>query len=144
MCYNVSMMKKLITLIFIPLLFTLSACLPQQHPIWATLTPQQQQGVLAHEASKVASKDCYTAISKHWPANLHAWGRSIVWRESRNTPSAANRSSTARGCWQMLMSLHAKRFYAVGCTPAQWANPDCNSKAAYHLYKAAGKSPWKL
>ncbi len=33
---------------------------------------------------------------------------------------------------------------AVGCTPAQWADPDCNVKAMLHLYREAGTSPWSL
>ena len=72
------------------------------------------------------------------------WARDIVWRESRNTPTAANPRSTARGCGQMLLSLHGWRFTAVGCTPAQWADPDCNVKAMLHLYREAGTSPWSL
>ena len=144
MCYNVSMMKKIITLIFIPLLFAVTACIPQQHPIWSTLTPQQQQGVIKHEASKVASRDCNAAIAKHWPAGLQPWARKIVWRESRNTPSAANRTSSARGCFQMLLRYSAPFYAKVGCNNSMWANADCNAKAAYQMYKVAGKSPWRL
>jgi hypothetical protein len=44
----------------------------------------------------------------------------------------------------MLLSLHGWRFTAVGCTPAQWADPDCNVKAMLHLYREAGTSPWSL
>ena len=95
-------------------------------------------------ASVRTARTCNDAIATHWPASSQAWARSIVWREAGNQPGAANRSSSARGCWQLLMSLHAKRFYSVGCTPAQWADPDCNTKVALQLFRSSGTRPWAL
>jgi len=139
------MMKKIDILIFIPLLFAVTACLPQEHPLWNTFNPQQQASIIAHESEKAAvSRDCNTAIAKHWPANLQPWARKIAWRESRNTPSAANRRSSARGCFQMLLRYSAPFYAKVGCNNSMWANADCNAKAAYQMYKVAGKSPWRI
>ena len=99
------------------------------------------EGIVASRRS--SSADCYQAVDKHFSGNK-AWFKKIVSRESGNNPAAANPSSSARGCAQLLMSLHSHRFTAVGCSPSQWANPDCNIKAANHLYVRAGSSPWAL
>lgn len=131
-------------LVLIPLV---AACTPHQIQVFKSLNPEQQQAVLDHysrqyEASQ-RSKDCYSAINKHWHGDK-AWARKIVWRESRNNPSAQNPSSSAKGCAQLMHSIHAWRYTAVGCSPSQWANPDCNIKAAWNLRQAAGRSPWQL
>ena len=133
---------KVISISMIALVGT--ACLPHEQVVFNTLTPQQQASVREYEASKTRSKDCYTAIAKHWPANLQGWARSIVWRESRNIPSAANPRSSARGCFQMLLRYSNPFYKKVGCNNYMWANPDCNAKAAYQMYKVAGKSPWRV
>lgn len=109
-------------------------------------TPEQRAAVDNHlralaEANTVT--DCYSAQRVYFP-EANGWGPRVIRRESNNNPSAANSSSSARGCWQLLMSLHSHRFWAVGCSPAQWADPICNTKAARHLYLAAGTSPWAL
>jgi len=134
---------KIVSVSFIALLGT-TACLPHEQAIFNTLTVEQQASVRAHEASKTRSRDCYQAIAKHWPGSLQGWARSIVWRESRNIPSAANPRSSARGCFQMLLRYSAPFYAKVGCNNSMWANPDCNAKAAYQMYKVAGKSPWRL
>jgi hypothetical protein len=90
------------------------------------------------------SRDCFTAVNRHWPAHLRPWARSIVWRESRNTPSAANPRSSARGCFQMLLRYSSRFYRSVGCNNYMWANPDCNARAAYAMYRVAGRSPWRL
>jgi len=116
-------------------------CTPEQQALWDSLTPEQQSAVLADAAAKAAPTDCYGALH-HFPGD-RATARQIIHRESRNNPAAANTSSTARGCWQLLMSLHSWRFTAVGCSPSEWSDPVCNTKAAAHLYNAAGWSPWR-
>ena len=90
------------------------------------------------------SPDCNTAIERHWPESRQVWAKRVVWRESRNIPTAANRRSSARGCFQLLQSLHGWRYTAVGCHPSQWSNADCNAKAALHLFQSAGVGPWRL
>ena len=155
---SMSTIRKIAILSVAVTSFLVTSCTPREIQVFNTLTPTQQKSVIDQEGRKIQkvqelsyevntsteSHDCYESIAKIWPVGMQAWARSIVWRESRNTPTAANPVSSARGCWQLLMSLHAKRFYAVGCTPAQWSNPDCNSKVAYSLYKIAGTSPWRL
>jgi hypothetical protein len=93
------------------------------------------------------SPTCNAAIDVWWPAQHRAWAKQIVWREARNLPHAANRRSSARGCFQLLMSLHAHRYnrYAgLGCHPGKWANADCNALAALNLFQQAGKRPWAV
>lgn len=117
---------------------------PEQKKILEHIQEQQAAyfaGIVA--AANARSNDCFEAVDRHF-SGPKDWFKGIVWRESRNIPSAANPSSTARGCAQLLMSLHSHRYYAVGCTPNDWADPDCNIKAADHLYRQAGSSPWRL
>ena len=131
---------------------TVTACTPAQQAAWKAMSPQERENYVAHiegrppyeTADMGESVDCYSALDRHWPASSRSWARGIIWRESRNQPAAANPSSTARGCGQLLLSLHGWRFTAVGCSPAQWADPDCNVRAMLHLYREAGTSPWSL
>ena len=41
-------------------------------------------------------------IGKHHNPRWEAWRKCVVWRESRDNPRAANRSSSARGLYQFL------------------------------------------
>lgn len=87
---------------------------------------------------------CHWAVDMYWPAQHRAWAHQIVQRESRGIPTAANRRSSARGCFQMLLRYSAPFYQAVGCTNAQWSNPVCNVRAAYVMFQRAGKSPWRV
>lgn len=87
---------------------------------------------------------CHAAVDAYWPANLRPWAHRIVHRESRGMPAAANRRSSARGCFQMLLRYSAPFYRAVGCSNAQWANPVCNVRAAYVMYQKAGARPWRM
>lgn len=97
---------------------TLTACTPAQQAAWKSMSPQERENYVAHvegrppyeTADMGESADCYSALDRHWPASSRQWARSIIWRESRNQPTAANPSSTARGCGQLLLSLHGWRF----------------------------------
>lgn len=115
-----------------------------QRAVLAHVQDQQLRYLAAVHAAQQRPRDCYSAMEQVFPPSAWSWGRGIIARESGNQPSAANPSSTARGCWQLLMSVHSGRFYAVGCTPADWADALCNTKAAHQLYLAAGTSPWRL
>lgn len=146
------------------LAMTAAACTPEEQALFATLLPEQQEAVKADLAKKAeqakpkpkpaapapsvqgatSATTCEGAMRQVWPSQHWAWGMQIMRRESGLQPGAANRSSTARGCWQLLMSLHGKRFAAVGCSAQQWNNALCNNKVAYELFKIAGKSPWAL
>ena len=115
-----------------------------QRAVISHLQDQQLRYLSALHAAQQRPRDCYAAMEQVFPPHAWSWGRSIIHRESRNNPSAANPSSTARGCWQLLSSLHAGRYTAVGCHVSQWSDALCNTKAAYELYKVAGTSPWRL
>lgn len=141
-------MRRL-TLILLAALGALTACTPEQvHWYLNDATPGEQAAVdqaLRERAAQRSrgSRDCYEAIDRHWPGDK-ARAKKVVWRESRNNPAAANKRSSARGCMQLLAPLHGHRYSAVGCSPSSWANADCGIKAAAHLYREAGWSPWAL
>ena len=110
---------------------------------WVQDTWRWLDAVQANQRAAAASSgDCYSAL--HHFSGDHNRARKIIWRESRNNPAAANSRSSARGCFQLLQSLHSHRYTAVGCSPSQWSNAVCNVKAADHLYRQAGWSPWAL
>jgi len=122
----------------------LTACTPEEVNLFQSLSPDAQSAVMNHMNTKTQSRDCFEAINKYWPANSKDWAKKITMRESGNNPAAANKRSTARSCMQLLLSYHGWRYEAVGCNASMWKNPDCSIKAALHLYKEAGTSPWKL
>lgn len=126
-------MKKVLIITIALMAVYLSAC-----------TPEQQAAVRAHWAWEASqqSRDCNQAVDRHWPGDK-ARAKRIVHRESRNNPSAQNSRSSAAGCMQLL-SMHAHRFSAVGCSWAMRYNADCGIKAAAHLYREAGWSPWNV
>ena len=132
-------MKRLIAVALFVVAPLAVACTPEEIALFQSLTPDQQMSVVE---TLWPSQDCNTAIDRHWPGDK-AWAKRIVWRESRNTPTARN-PSEASGCFQMMVPLHTRRFAAVGCSAAEWTNPACNTKAAWHLYAEVGPSPWNL
>ena len=95
----------------------------------------------SQEREAARSTDCYGALG-HFSGN-HDDARRIIHRESRNNPAAQNSRSSAAGCFQLL-KMHSWRFDAVGCSWAQRYDAVCNTKAADHLYRQAGWSPWRL
>lgn len=131
----------LVALFVVTLLFAAVGCTPAQ-VAWFRheATPAQQRAVVAALSAQRPSTDCYGALH-HFPGD-RATARQIIHRESRNNPRAQNPRSTAAGCFQLLR-MHAWRFDAVGCSWAQRYQPVCNVKAAAHLYRAAGWSPWR-
>lgn len=48
------------------------------------------------------SVNASTYSGKHYNPRWESWRRCVVWRESRDNPRAANRSSSARGLYQFL------------------------------------------
>lgn len=119
---------------------TAVACTPEEVALFKSLPADQQQAVLD---VLFPPQGCIDAMKRVWPQSEWAWAESIMYRESRHTPTARNPSG-ASGCWQMMLPLHAGRFRAVGCEPSQWSDPLCNSKAALHLWREAGRAPWRL
>jgi hypothetical protein len=149
----------LIAVLSIMSIAVISSCTPEQVAIFRTLSPedqakvvqalQDQQAMQRHaffvgvHASQQDSGDCFVEMRKVFPASAWNWATSIINRESRGIPTAQNPSSSAAGCWQML-AMHDHRYYAVGCVPSQKYQARCNNRAAYHLYQAAGTSPWRV
>lgn len=156
--------KPIIILIAILVGLVISSCTPnEQYAFFVTLGDEEaktqtleqarsewtyedatleQHSVLRHLQSP-PSYDCIGAMQRVFPPSAHSWGRAIIMRESRNQPTAQNRSSSAAGCWQLLR-MHDHRYYSVGCTPAQKYDALCNTKAAFTLYRDAGTSPWNV
>jgi hypothetical protein len=95
-------------------------------------------------AAAAYSGPCHAAVDAYWPANLRPWAHRIVQRESRGIPTAANRRSSARGCFQMLLRYSAPFYKAVGCSNAQWSNATCNVRAALVMRTRHGARPWAL
>ena len=125
---------------------TAASCSQYQQAAWAAMTGQERENYVAYTEGRQpvnvsgSSGDCFEAIDRHWPAGSREWARSIVRRESGNTPTAKNPRSTASGCFQLLQ-MHAHRI------PGGWGNrfdADANTLGALHLYNQAGTSPWNL
>lgn len=125
-------------------------CTPKEiHWYTKVATPEQRAIVDPHIPRIIAERraqatDCYGQMRQVFPASKWSWAEGIIYRESRGRHDAANPRSTARGCFQLLSSLHADKYTAVGCHVSQWANARCNVRAAHHLYLLAGTSPWNL
>lgn len=138
--------KRTLTLLFALLIGVIAtSCTPEQIAWWNDPNvPQSTKDAVWKAMTKPpeTASDCNSAIDQHWPGDK-VWAKKIVWRESRNTPTARN-ASGASGCFQMMLPLHSRIFSAAGCSSSQWANPVCNTKAAWVLYKSAGTSPWVL
>lgn len=114
----------------------------EQRAVLRHIEEQQRAWLTAVEAQR-DSGDCYVEMRKVFPASTWSAMTTIIHRESRGNPRAQNPSSTAAGCTQMLR-MHAHRFDAVGCSWARRYEARCNLRAAHHLYREAGLSPWRL
>jgi len=137
--------KRVLTGLLVALLaFVAASCTPAQIAWWSdpNVPQETKDAVWKAMTTPPPVTDCYSAIDRHWPGDK-SWAKKIVWRESRNTPTARN-SSGASGCFQMMLPLHSRLFVSAGCSSAQWSDPVCNTKAAWVLYQAAGTSPWVL
>ena len=121
---------------------TASACTPAMQGAWRAMSP--------------AERDAY-ALRQRWQRRLLPGARpalagvvTAVGSQHRRPRIRQTRAgggeprSTARGCWQLLLSLHSGRFSKLGYSPSQWADPDVNTLVALDLYREAGTSPWSL
>lgn len=122
------------------------ACTPEQIEYYLTeASPEVREAVDRHLQERARTPlDCNQALDKHWPADSRAWARKVVWRESRNDPSAQNRRSTAAGCMQLLR-VHSPRFARLGYS---WErdryDPEANILVGLSLYREAGARPWNF
>ncbi|MFZ4431566.1 MAG: transglycosylase SLT domain-containing protein [Microthrixaceae bacterium] len=121
-----------------------SGCTPEQIAWWndPTVPQSTKDAIWRAMTTPPPARDCNEAIDQHWPGDK-AWAKRIVWRESRNTPTARN-ASGASGCFQLMLPLHSRLFTAAGFSPSQWSDPVVNTKVAWSLYRSSGTSPWVL
>lgn len=87
---------------------------------------------------------CHDAVRAYWPAAWRPWAHAVVHRESRGIPTAANRRSSARGCFQMLLRYSNPFYKAVGCTNYNWSSATCNVRAALVMRQRHGTRPWAV
>jgi hypothetical protein len=80
---------------------------------------------------------CGQAVMQIWPKELWPWAFAVIQRESGGDPNAKNKNSSATGCFQMMMSIHAHRFNGKPGT-----DPIANAAAALELFKEQGAKPW--
>jgi hypothetical protein len=85
--------------------------------------------------------DCNDAIARVWPPRLQGWARRIVWRESRNQPTAKNKRSTASGCAQLVVGTWNAN-QVPGCPWSTRFDPLCNIRTMWNLYQQRGAQPW--
>lgn len=90
------------------------------------------------------SGPCHAAVDAYWPPAWQAWAHRIVQRESRGIPTAANRRSSARGCFQMLLRYSNPFYRAVGCSNYNWSDATCNVRAALVMRSRHGTRPWAV
>jgi hypothetical protein len=90
-------------------------------------------------AANACPSDIVAIIASVW-GTASTWAVGIAWRESRCQPGARNRHSSAAGLFELLG--HDDLYRAVGCSPSQWADASCNTRAAFALYRSAGAEPW--
>ena len=93
------------------------------------------------------SPTCAAAIDVWWPVQSRSWAKRVAARESGYlNGKAKNARSSAKGCMQLLHSLHAWRYDRVGfgCNRSRWQNNDCSILAARHLFLQTGTSPWRV
>jgi hypothetical protein len=109
-------------------------------PVGGAVLPAGTAGAApAHAGS---SGPCHAAVDAYWPAAWQPWAHRIVHRESRGIPTAANRRSSARGCFQMLLRYSSPFYKAVGCSNAMWSSASCNVRAALVMRTRHGVRPW--
>jgi hypothetical protein len=110
--------------------------------------PSSRSGVAAGTSKPVATgvspvggcpASIVALIRSVWTRDAD-WAIRIAWRESRCQPGAHNGHSSAAGLFELLG--HADMYRAVGCSPSQWAEASCNTRAAFLLYQGSGRGPW--
>lgn len=94
-------------------------------------------------ASAPTSNPCpYTALIHTIFGDAGDWATAIAWRESRCIANVQN-SEGASGLMQLMLPLHAQLFIDT-CGSVNWADPECNLRTAYALYRSSGTNPWRL
>lgn len=141
-------LKRSIIFTLVISLLVITACTPEQVRAFTGMTTTQVEGFKDCLSDPICfeqvspSKTCREAADRYWPSSSRGWFDRVLHRESRGDHEAANKTSTARGCMQLLQSIHSWRYREVGCEPEDWRKPGCNVLAALHLYQEQGARPW--
>jgi hypothetical protein len=78
------------------------------------------------------------ALRAGWTGEAAVIAVAVAGPESAYQAGAKNRSSTARGMWQTMMSFHAPKYHG-----ASWADPYANARVAHQIWAdAGGWGPW--
>jgi hypothetical protein len=78
------------------------------------------------------------ALRAGWTGDAAVIAVAVAGPESAYQAGAKNRSSTARGMWQTMMSFHAAKYHG-----GSWADPYANARVAHQIWAdAGGWSPW--
>jgi hypothetical protein len=78
------------------------------------------------------------ALRAGWRGEAAVIAVAVAGPESAYQAGAKNRSSTARGMWQTMMSFHAPKYHG-----ASWADPYANARVAHQIWAdAGGWGPW--
>ncbi len=116
---------------------TVCSCSTAEVDAFLHLAPDQQAAVLEHMAP---AADCNRAVELVWPQRLWTWAKTIVWRESRNTPTAQNRQSSSAGCFQVIRSTWIAN--AAGVPWTRRYDALANARVAWAIYQSGGPSQW--
>lgn len=90
---------------------------------------EQQGGGVAVAAS--------AALAAGWTALDAVTAVAVAGAESGYNPNAENPTSTAKGMWQIMMSLHEPKFNG-----ADWRDPYASARVAHMLWVESGWQPW--
>jgi hypothetical protein len=78
------------------------------------------------------------ALRAGWTGEAAVIAVAVAGPESSYQAGAENRSSTARGMWQTMMSFHAPKYHG-----ASWSDPYANARVAHQIWAdAGGWGPW--
>lgn len=102
--------------------------------------PCPSAGTVQAGSSSGAELAARAALAAGWTGEDAVTAVAIAGAESGYDPEAANASSTARGMWQTMMSLHAGK-YGPG---ESWTDPAANARVAHAIYEAQGWGAWTV
>lgn len=93
------------------------------------------------ELSRPCDVECM--IRRAWPDNTEDRAVRVARCESKLDPTAANKRTSARGLFQIMISVHRARIRRLGFTEQQVATqPLPNIAVALDIYQDSGFSPW--
>ena len=91
----------------------------------------------ADDGARGIGTTAQAALAAGWRGDDAATAVAVAGAESSYNPKAANGDSTARGLWQIMLSLHQPKFAG-----ADWRDPVANARVAHQLWRTSGWQPW--